>query len=783
MSKNYTQDGIGQSTEFGRAGNRVASNPTAPGGGTRVELRENDDTTPSRTSGAQALQPDEYITLAQFQSQSKWIAPVRLVANTEIAALTGTTATIDGQSVVAGDRVALTAQATAGNGPIDNGVWIVQAGAWTRPADFAAGDSASNRTFLVGEGTQFADTTWTVSTDPPADVIDVDNLTLVQTTGQGQTAIENIGTGTGLLVAGPQAGPAVKLSAIAPGLGVQLAGGGGVGALTVDSPVTGNPIVVPGAAALVLSNAADAATRLRDLVSVDSSVTIGIDANGNIDLSANPTALPNYTSTVFVDPAGLSTSSGLNPAEPTDYATAVAYANANPGTLLVLADGTYADGDGPATGTTTITGRGTGIVARNGPGSVDLTDGFTVSTTAIVFVDLLFSGFPIGVTFGATVDAPGRTVIQNCTFDPAGLTFAARLDQEIDLIDCEISSLLISGASAPSIRVFGGELGSLVTSFNSEQPRTFNAIGVDQIGPVSFGHSGSANYTYRVVAAQNQGQISDSLSSRTNVELDSIAVCAAITLSSGAGGRLIMRDVACVNENTRAPLSIVVGDNYTGRVLLHNVIFDRATSQLGSTVNREVTAVNQSEANQNGADFSVAKIQTTQNDAAPRVLVQDPAFDNLVQWRDPATLGATYTAGRGINPTQLGSNIIQTADPIEATQTPGVPLVLYRPLSSQGNGTVVVGTVPAGARILRTTLHVASSTNSGASGANADVGYNGGTGVELQNGATDNSVLSPDTYVTDDLVQTTAPQQIDAVFSSFDGVINGNVVVEYFLGA
>jgi len=124
MSKNYTQDGINQSTEFGRDGNRVATNPAAPGGGTRIEVRENDNSTPSRTSGAQAQEPDEYITLAQFQAQSKWIAPVAALADANVASLSGAT-TIDGVAVAAGDRVALTAQTTA----TENGVWVVQAGA------------------------------------------------------------------------------------------------------------------------------------------------------------------------------------------------------------------------------------------------------------------------------------------------------------------------------------------------------------------------------------------------------------------------------------------------------------------------------------------------------------------------------------------------------------------------------------------------------------------------------------------------------------------------------
>lgn len=787
MSKNYTQDGIGQSTEFGLDGNRVATNPTAPGGGTRIEVRENDNTTPSRTSGAQAQEPDEYITLAQFQAQSKWIEPVAALADANVASLSGTT-TIDGVALSAGDRVALTGQTTA----TENGVWIVDAGPWTRPGDFDTGQSASNRTFLVGEGTDYADTTWTVSTDPPNDIIGTDNLTIVQTTGQAQTSIQNIGAvvgppdAIGLLAAGPQSGPGVTLSAIAEGLGIQLSGGAGAAALTVDAELLTS--TTPGDAGLVQSNAAGAASRLRDLVSADASVTITVDGNGNVDLSANPAALPNYTSTIFVDPGGSSSNTGLNPAEPTDYATAITYANANPGTLLVLADGTYSNGDGPATGTTTLAAgsTNTGIVARNGPGSVQISDSVTINTTGVALVGLSFTNPAPGanVNFAATVDPGGlRSVIQDCDFGFGGPGFASRTDQEIAFINTAAGAVSISGTGAPAIRMFGGSMSSFATSFASEPNTRFEAYGVARLGNATFGHSGSGTLTYRAVGCGSQQSMTDGVTANTFVDLDSIPVCGAINLSNGAGGRVVLRDVAVVNENTRAPLPISVGVNYTaGGLLLHNVIFDRATSTIVAGV--ELTANNQATANERGADFSAVKIQTTQNDAAARVLVQDPANDNLVQWRDAATIITNLTAGQGINPTQLAADVVQTADPIESTQTPGVPLTLYRRLTAQGNGTVVIGTVPAGARILRTTIVVESSTNTGVSGANCNIGFNGGTGTELQNGATDNSMFpTGDTYIADDVVRTTASEQVEAVFSSFDGVIDGDVFIEYFIGA
>jgi hypothetical protein len=775
MSKNYTQDGIGQSTEFGLGGNRVATNPTAPGGGTRIEVRENDNTTPSRTSGAQAQEPDEYITLAQFQSQSKWIDPVTALADANVTPLSGTT-TVDGVALAVGDRVALTAQAT----PTENGVWVVQAGAWTRPGDFDTGQSASNRTFLVGEGASFADTTWTVSTDPPNDIIDTDPLALVQTTGQAQTSIQNIGTGTGLLAAGPQSGPGVTLSAIAAGLGIQLSGGAGAAALTVDAQVL--PSATPGDADLVQSNLAGAATILRDLVSADASVTITVDGNGNVDFSANPASLPNYTSTVFVDPNGDGTASGLNPAEPTDYATAITYANANPGTLLVLADGTYSDGDGPATGTTTITAANTGIVSRNGLGSVQVQDAVTINARGCSLFGLTIPAPFATLSITAAGVGAQRTIIEECEIS-GDLNLVSSSDL-FEIYDSILGPLNISGTVGPTVRMFGGLMNQgLTTSHTSEQAASFLAVGVGGLGATAFNHSGSATFTYNAVGIYTMGTITDSATARTNIELGSVDNLQGLNLSNNTAlsGRVILRDVAVVDPNTRAPQPITVAAGYTGGLLLHSVIFDRATSTIAAGT--ELLANNQATANANGADFSALKVQTTQNDSAPRVLVQDPSNDSLVQWRDPATLGPNLTAGQGINPTQLASDIVQTADPIESTQTPGVSLTLYRPLVAQGNGTVVIGTVPSGTRILRTTLVVESSTNTGSAGSNCDIGFNGGTGIELQNGATDNSVLLPDTYIADDVVRTTSSEQVEAVFTNFDGVISGDVFIEYFIGA
>lgn len=104
-----------------------------------------------------------------------WKEAVRAVATSNVASLSGTT-TIDGVSLVAADRVLLTAQSTASQ----NGLWLIAAGAWTRPTDFAIGASAASASVFVAEGTTYADTAWVCITNAPNDVVNTNSLAFTQ---------------------------------------------------------------------------------------------------------------------------------------------------------------------------------------------------------------------------------------------------------------------------------------------------------------------------------------------------------------------------------------------------------------------------------------------------------------------------------------------------------------------------------------------------------------------------------------------------------------------------
>jgi hypothetical protein len=91
--------------------------------------------------------------------------PVRAVV-TQATARTGIPAAInaDGVTLVAGDRVL---QSTTGTADANARIWIVAAGAWTLPpdADNTAGSITDGTTVVVGEGTLYADKTFTQRTN------------------------------------------------------------------------------------------------------------------------------------------------------------------------------------------------------------------------------------------------------------------------------------------------------------------------------------------------------------------------------------------------------------------------------------------------------------------------------------------------------------------------------------------------------------------------------------------------------------------------------------------
>jgi Chaperone of endosialidase len=102
--------------------------------------------------------------------------------------------TIDGVTFPTGtNRVLLTGQTNE----LENGLWVVAAGAWSRPVDFATGTEAGSAYVLILEGAVYAGSSWLCNT--PNAVIGTDPIMFVLFSLVSSVTGANEGTGTGLV--------------------------------------------------------------------------------------------------------------------------------------------------------------------------------------------------------------------------------------------------------------------------------------------------------------------------------------------------------------------------------------------------------------------------------------------------------------------------------------------------------------------------------------------------------------------------------------------------------
>jgi hypothetical protein len=83
-----------------------------------------------------------------------------------------TVATIDGVSVVVGDRILVKEQTD----PIENGVYLVTAGTWTRAVDVPSGAASAGFAIWVDAGTLYGDKGFVVTSDTGSDVVGTDGI-------------------------------------------------------------------------------------------------------------------------------------------------------------------------------------------------------------------------------------------------------------------------------------------------------------------------------------------------------------------------------------------------------------------------------------------------------------------------------------------------------------------------------------------------------------------------------------------------------------------------------
>lgn len=114
-----------------------------------------------------ATNPQDLVTKAQLDAAVqgwKWKDPVR-AATTASITLSGAQ-TIDGVSVIAGDRVLVKDQGTGS----DNGIYVAASGAWARAADFDAASEVVGAAVFVSEGSSQGNSQWHMTTDGPVTI-------------------------------------------------------------------------------------------------------------------------------------------------------------------------------------------------------------------------------------------------------------------------------------------------------------------------------------------------------------------------------------------------------------------------------------------------------------------------------------------------------------------------------------------------------------------------------------------------------------------------------------
>ena len=172
---------------------------------------------------ADGTNPADAVTKAQLDAIARgldWKNSVKAATTGNIT--TTAPQTVDGVSLVAGDRVLVKDQTTSSA----NGIYVVAAGAWTRAADFDdSTEVTASAAIPVEQGTVNGDAVFILATDGPI-VVGTTNLAFTRLGGAGVSYT----AGNGLTLSGSQFAVVVK-----PGAGLTV-DGTGVG---IDPAFTG----------------------------------------------------------------------------------------------------------------------------------------------------------------------------------------------------------------------------------------------------------------------------------------------------------------------------------------------------------------------------------------------------------------------------------------------------------------------------------------------------------------------------------------------------------------
>lgn len=207
-----------------------------------------------------SLHPEVTGALAGMYS----LAAAAVVSTGNQAALSGLL-TIDGYTLLAGDRVLLVGQTNA----VQNGLWLASAGAWTRTTDFASASiQKANTTVEVINGTTQAGSAWFI---PAAVTVDATVEAWSQLRGLGALIpIARGGTG-----ASTAAGARTNLGSTAVGDALFITASAAAARATLGSAATGDALFLtatPAAARALLGTqilARDTVANLKAIVTPD----------------------------------------------------------------------------------------------------------------------------------------------------------------------------------------------------------------------------------------------------------------------------------------------------------------------------------------------------------------------------------------------------------------------------------------------------------------------------------------------------------------------------------
>lgn len=144
------------------------------------------------TANTSTLATVSYVDTAVQTAQSGLDVKLSVRAATTANITLSGEQTIDGVSVVAGNRVLVKNQSTAS----ENGIYVASASGWTRATDAENGELSAGSFTFVEEGTEYGDTGWVISTNG-AITVGSTNITWTQFSGAGAFTAGNGLTQTG----------------------------------------------------------------------------------------------------------------------------------------------------------------------------------------------------------------------------------------------------------------------------------------------------------------------------------------------------------------------------------------------------------------------------------------------------------------------------------------------------------------------------------------------------------------------------------------------------------